>query len=548
VTIDVPSYDSSGVSANNTTLSADGAGSILSLQSVTTLTDVWGVGGNSYVHYITASNGGQIDLSNLQTITGPADDERLYISTATGGTINLSALTGVSGSASGNVDFALAGPGTLNLPAVTSLTHTRFYLSGGAQLHADGAAAASFNNSSTPANSTIMSADGAGSILSLQSVTTLTDVWAVGGNSYVHYITASNGGQIDLRNLQTITGPANDERLEVSASNGASINLATLSSVLTTESGRVNFTLATGARLDFGNVDLKTGSTMSISDNGTTVHAAGIKTSAGPGVTISLNSAGSRLEVTGSLILGSVPPPTLPTITLTAVPGAIITIGGDFSYTQTNTASVKLDRATVQFNGAGTQRSEVGGQDLGVNGACLLSSGNFGFGQLIVGQAGQAATLRLSDLIDNGHRSGRAEALYLWGSFDRGNPPTTPCGPTAPQVDGLRILGGSTLVLDYVNVYTFQGGQWIDLNCLLPSNNTAVPFDGGFIRRGGCYVNCDGSTAAPTLNIADFTCFLNRFAEANCYANCDSSTAPPVLNIADFTCFLQKFAAGCSGL
>src|SRR6185369_6010789 len=26
----------------------------------------------------------------------------------------------------------------------------------------------------------------------------------------------------------------------------------------------------------------------------------------------------------------------------------------------------------------------------------------------------------------------------------------------------------------------------------------------------GCYANCDGSTAAPILNIADFACFMNR--------------------------------------
>ncbi len=30
-----------------------------------------------------------------------------------------------------------------------------------------------------------------------------------------------------------------------------------------------------------------------------------------------------------------------------------------------------------------------------------------------------------------------------------------------------------------------------------------------------------------------------------CYANCDGSTSAPVLNVADFTCFLQDFAAGC---
>ncbi len=60
-----------------------------------------------------------------------------------------------------------------------------------------------------------------------------------------------------------------------------------------------------------------------------------------------------------------------------------------------------------------------------------------------------------------------------------------------------------------------------------------------------CYANCDGSTAAPVLNVADFTCFLQRFAGGHSEANCDGSTLPPVLNVADFSCFLQRFAAGC---
>ncbi|MEX2217944.1 MAG: GC-type dockerin domain-anchored protein [Phycisphaerales bacterium] len=62
---------------------------------------------------------------------------------------------------------------------------------------------------------------------------------------------------------------------------------------------------------------------------------------------------------------------------------------------------------------------------------------------------------------------------------------------------------------------------------------------------GVCYANCDGSTAAPTLNIADFGCFLQRYAAGEPYANCDGSTNSPVLNVADFGCFLQRFAAGC---
>jgi hypothetical protein len=60
-----------------------------------------------------------------------------------------------------------------------------------------------------------------------------------------------------------------------------------------------------------------------------------------------------------------------------------------------------------------------------------------------------------------------------------------------------------------------------------------------------CYANCDSSTAMPVLNVADFSCFLQRYAAREAYANCDGSTAAPALNVADFTCFLQKYAGGC---
>jgi hypothetical protein len=61
-----------------------------------------------------------------------------------------------------------------------------------------------------------------------------------------------------------------------------------------------------------------------------------------------------------------------------------------------------------------------------------------------------------------------------------------------------------------------------------------------------CYANCDASTANPFLNVADFTCFLSKFAAQDPYGNCDGSTTAPTLNVADFTCFLNKYAAGCS--
>jgi hypothetical protein len=69
-----------------------------------------------------------------------------------------------------------------------------------------------------------------------------------------------------------------------------------------------------------------------------------------------------------------------------------------------------------------------------------------------------------------------------------------------------------------------------------------------------CYANCDGSTVEPVLNVDDFTCFINSFAQAQtlphgeqitAYANCDGSSTAPVLNVDDFTCFINRFAIGC---
>jgi hypothetical protein len=72
----------------------------------------------------------------------------------------------------------------------------------------------------------------------------------------------------------------------------------------------------------------------------------------------------------------------------------------------------------------------------------------------------------------------------------------------------------------------------------------------GDIRQGAsinrvCTGNCDGSTAAPILNVNDFQCFLNAFAAGDFSANCDSSTVAPVLNVNDYSCFLNAYAVGC---
>jgi hypothetical protein len=87
-----------------------------------------------------------------------------------------------------------------------------------------------------------------------------------------------------------------------------------------------------------------------------------------------------------------------------------------------------------------------------------------------------------------------------------------------------------------------SGPEYFEIS---PGNPTGIP---------DCYANCDLSTAAPVLNVDDFTCFINAFAMAQSesleaqvlhYANCDQSTTQPVLNVDDFTCFINAFALGC---
>jgi hypothetical protein len=106
-------------------------------------------------------------------------------------------------------------------------------------------------------------------------------------------------------------------------------------------------------------------------------------------------------------------------------------------------------------------------------------------------------------------------------------------------------------------------GVWLRGNYAPPPNTPAYPeplfllsspqgdgnwrfgFETYMLAGSQCYPNCDGSTIEPILNVADFSCFLSRFAAGDPYANCDGSTIEPVLNVADFSCFLGKFAAGC---
>jgi hypothetical protein len=107
---------------------------------------------------------------------------------------------------------------------------------------------------------------------------------------------------------------------------------------------------------------------------------------------------------------------------------------------------------------------------------------------------------------------------------------------------GGRISAGSFLLEGTVGQHDTSEAAAVILGDL-------IEWQGGFWsyyqKMPPCYANCDNSTLPPTLNVQDFTCFLQRYAAGDTYANCDNSTVTPTLNVQDFTCFLQNFAAGC---
>jgi serine protease AprX len=98
----------------------------------------------------------------------------------------------------------------------------------------------------------------------------------------------------------------------------------------------------------------------------------------------------------------------------------------------------------------------------------------------------------------------------------------------APGATGAHPVSVSITSSSYGELFTGSGNASLEVGII------------------NCYANCDGSAVPPILNVADFTCFLAKFAAGDPYANCDGSTEPPVLNVADFACFLAEFAAGCN--
>ncbi len=305
----------------------------------------------------------------------------------------------------------------------------------------------------------LMTATGEGSLLDLSSVAVIDGGSTSGGNDFnQQMISALDGGTIDLSGVQTITAPVSGRddirfiasgagsAMELSAlatvggagSGGAYfgatgeetvLDMSSLGMITSAGSGRVFVDVANGGLMHTGNVNFN-GVTATIDLNADSVlSVAGLQADEDSSVAITLITESDRLEASGSLLFGN-------EITIDAPVGGTVSVGGDFLYEHEDIADLSLALAHVECDGT-SQRMEVGGTDFDLDWDFL--DDNFGFEQLTVGQAGQATTVELVDLVDN-HQECVPDALYLWGNEDTG-------------LEGLRILGGSTLDIGHLNVY-----------------------------------------------------------------------------------------------
>jgi PEP-CTERM motif len=474
--------------------SATGAGTNLNLSTLTSLNFDQDFGG-SPIYTVAARDGGTVDLSGVTNVVGARGGDTLRFEVGTGGTIllnnlqsitgsrnvrftsdgtginlpnlqtidagvlfelspgqtlDLLALTNINGAGSGiTTTLAATDGGAINAPLLTSVTRTtvsqaasqtlnlgtlsdidgsRFQISGGQTFNA--VAATSYDSLDYFGGGDVFSATGAGTSLNLSTITTIDFNQNFGG-SPVYTVAARSGGAVDLSGLVSVTGATGGDFLEFLAQTNGTIDLT----ALTTETQNTRFTANTGGVINFGSL--------------TNIDA-----------NLSATDLNSALDVAGSLKLG-------PNSTLAVSNGAELRVGGDYSFEQTVESDVNLDAGVLRMDGAGGQLLEVGGEDLGVNGS---TSGNFGIGQLVIGQTAQRTSVDLIDAIDNGNRGvAGTESLYLYGLG----------GP-----DGLRILNNSALILNGINVYAFDAltTQMVQLNSLFGPGDLRIPFDDGFLQ------------------------------------------------------------------
>ena len=503
VIIGAPTYSSVGLPFSAALLSASDLNSLLDLSSMQSLDASFNDNsGFVRVHSITASNSATVNLSGLGTVTAPGRiEDRLDINVSGDAIINLSSLSTVEGV--GQTKFDVASAGLLSLPILSTVSNGIFDVSNGSTLSATGTPW-TYSSLGLPFSITLLSASDLNSLLDLSSMQSLDASFNDNsGFIKVHSITASNSSTINQSGLQVITTPVRSEdRIDFRASENANIDLSLLQSV--TGNGSVWFSADGNSTIDLSVLNKITGNGQARINIG---HATDLDLMGGEitigalsevtaSTLINLKDFDSKLIAPGSLLLNK-------PVSITTAPDAKVNIGKDFSFKHTDETKLNLESAIVQFNGSGPQFVEAGGFDIGT---FPPAAENFGFGQMIVGAdilipaeiieqvdtesvaseaVTGATTVHLRDAVGNGNGhvlcGPGEEALYLLGlEYDPLD--------TGKIVNGLRILSGSTLVLDGIPLFVMQDGMLVDVRDLFGPTDTVIAYtengSDGFIALG----------------------------------------------------------------
>ncbi len=299
-------YSSTGLPNSGINLmTASGAESLLDLSGMSNLDAGFNSSsGNVHAHNIIASDGGTIDLSSLESITGPVDDEdRLDIEVNTNGVMLLDALSTVS--AGGQVLFAVGSDGELVLPALSSVTDGIFAISAGGQLHAANSAWAYSSTGLPNSGINLMSSSGAGSLLDLSGMTSLNAGFnSSNGNVHAHNVIAADSGTLDLSALTQITGPSDDEdRLDIEVNTNGVMLLDALSSV--SADGQVQFAVGSEGLLALPALSSVNGGIFSVTAGGQLHAGSSVWSYSSTGLPnsglnlITASGAGSLLDLSG---------------------------------------------------------------------------------------------------------------------------------------------------------------------------------------------------------------------------------------------------------
>ncbi len=469
------------------------AGSVLNLPALTTLSGATfnlETGCTLNVPTLTNQSGGTITVpeagavhaENLVALSG------VTVNIGTGGLFDAPVLTDFTSSVVSLTPDVTFGAGELE-----TIDHSRIAVSGGAEFGTSWGDVSAETYVSTALNSPtsnyrLFAATGVGSVLDLSSLQSINAGFNDGRNYNLtrQRIEATTGGVVDLSGVESITGPYQpDDYLDININSGGLVDLSGLQVVTSANTGRTSFNVQSEGTLLLGDLTVTNK------------------------VSISLADATTLVDVSGSLLLDS-------GSSFTAGSAAEVSIGGNFSFQYTSESDLSAQSAVMHFDGSGVQYLEVGGEDIGF--PLDDNALNFGFGQMIVGQDMEPTTVELLDVIDNGNRTdGDPEALYLYGLG----------GP-----NGLHILGGSTLVIHNLQVYTRENGLWVHINRLFTPGVNRIDYDEGYIaieyRPGD--LNLDGD-----VDLGDFSSFMICIAGPNV-------TVPPVgCDAEDFeNCDLDK--------